>query len=291
MIILPKDIDQKKLINKLKEINLQILFLLKSYNQNQKNKNEYQKKLKIVNDISGPVTEADIRVNNFIISELLNYCNLWEIVSEENSKKEKIVSLESDWVWIIDPLDGTKDFIQNTGEYAVHIALSYKKKIILGSVLIPLKNELWFFMNGIGTWYESIDGNKNLAIQTNKKDFSEMTILISRNHCPANLESLLVHLKPKKIQGMGSVGYKVSSILKGEGDLYISYSEPGGTTPKDWDMAAPLAIIKGAGGYLTNEYGQELKFLENNKFKQEEIMIIMSANLIKVELYIKSISN
>ena len=63
---------------------------------------------------------------------------------------------------------------------------------------------------------------------------------------------------------MGSVGFKVASILRGEGDLYISYSLKGGSSPKDWDMAAPEAIITGAGGYFTDLRGRNLTFLNEN---------------------------
>ena len=79
-------------------------------------------------------------------------------------------------------------------------------------------------------------------------------------------------LNPKNVLGMGSVGYKITSILRGEGDIYISYSLPNGSSPKDWDMAAPLSLIEGAGGYFTDINGCELDFLSGN-FDQSGILI------------------
>ncbi len=273
MNFLPKDINQDSLLKKLREINWKISKLLKSYSKNTNNQEEYQRKLKISDFSSGPVTEADIKVNKIIITELMNFSNQWEILSEENIKGSKGISFKNDWVWIIDPLDGTKDFIQNTGEYGVHMALSFKKQIVFSSVLIPSKNELWLFLKNKGTWFELENQRRDFLPKVDKKEFREMKVVISRNHCPPSLMAILERLSPLSIIGMGSVGYKVASILRGDADLYISYSEPGKTTPKDWDMAAPAAIINGAGGYLTNEKGENLKFLESQEFEQSEIMI------------------
>ena len=289
MNFLPKDINQKSLLEKLKQINWKISKLLKSYSKDTKNQEEYQRKLKINDFISGPVTEADTKVNTIIITELMNLSNQWEILSEENIKSSREVTFKSDWVWIIDPLDGTKDFIQNTGEYGVHMALSFKKQIVFASVLIPFKNELWLFIKGKGTWYEIDNEPRDILQKVNNKEFREMTVLTSRNHCPPALIKILGRMNPSAIIGMGSVGYKVASILRGESDLYISYSEPGKTTPKDWDMAAPAAIIKGAGGSLTNEKGEDLKFLDDKNFKQSEIIIAsLNTNHQKICKYINN---
>lgn len=289
MNFLPKDINQNRLLEKLREINWKISKLLKSYSKNTNNQEDYQRKLKISEFSSGPVTEADIKVNTFIITELMHLSKRWEILSEENIKSSRDVTFKSDWVWIIDPLDGTKDFIQNTGEYGVQMALSFKKQIVFGSVLIPSKNELWLFLKGEGTWLELESESTDILPRVNKKEFREMTVVISRNHCPNSLTEILERLNPYSIIGMGSVGYKVASILRGDADLYISYSEPGKTTPKDWDMAAPAAIITGSGGYLTNEKGEKLKFLESKKFHQSEIMIAsLNTNHQSICDYIKA---
>ncbi len=289
MNFLPKDINQNRLLEKLREINWKISKLLKSYSKNTNNQEDYQRKLKISEFSSGPVTEADIKVNTFIINELMHLSKRWEILSEENIKSSRDVTFKSDWVWIIDPLDGTKDFIQNTGEYGVQMALSFKKQIVFGSVLIPFKNELWLFLKGEGTWLELESESTDILPRVNKKEFREMTVVISRNHCPNSLTEILERLNPYSIIGMGSVGYKVASILRGDADLYISYSEPGKTTPKDWDMAAPAAIITGSGGYLTNEKGEKLKFLESKKFHQSEIMIAsLNTNHQSICDYIKA---
>ena len=94
------------------------------------------------------------------MKSLLNVSINWQILSEENTKlTSNKCDTNADWVWIIDPLDGTKDFIQGTGNYAMHLALNYKKTPFLGIVLIPEKDELWI-SNGNNTWCERRDGSK-----------------------------------------------------------------------------------------------------------------------------------
>ena len=274
------DIKANDLLNKLRFINWDVLDLLKSYSQKTLSIEEYKKKLNIVNLLSGPVTEADIQINKIILEGLdrLSNSQKWEFLSEENIKDDKSFKYKSDWIWIIDPLDGTKDFIQNTGEYAVHIALTYKKKIILGTVLIPDKNELWIYQDGIGSWCESRNGEKLRFQRRQTKNLNEMIIVTSRNHCPPSLNKIINKLNPKKVIGMGSVGYKVTAILRGEADIYISYSDPGQPTPKDWDMAAPSSIIIGYGGHLTDEKGNDLEFLKDNQYRQNEVIIASMNN-------------
>ena len=87
-----------------------------------------------------PVTIADLKVNEIIIKRIKEqYADIkWGILSEENAKLgEKFSNEKIDWLWILDPLDGTKDFIQATGNYAMHLALNFKNRPHLGVVLIP----------------------------------------------------------------------------------------------------------------------------------------------------------
>ena len=274
MSFLPENIEPNELIKSITELSGEILKILKSYSKNIKNAEEFQKNLSIINHDNGPVTLADLEISEFIKNAIIHKFPQaeWDFLSEEDVKNNKLKKFKSKWVWIIDPIDGTKDFINQTGEFAVHIALLYEKKIILGVVPIPAKDEIWISFDGIGTWCESISKDSEIPIFKNSKQLKEMTILTSKTHLHPNFEVLLKELKPKKIIGMGSIGYKVVSILKGVGDLYISYSLPKGSCPKDWDFAAPMALIKGAGGQFTDIDGNELDFLKND-YKQSGILL------------------
>ena len=91
---------------------------------------------------------------------------------------------------------------------------------------------------------------------------------------------------------MGSIGYKAISIIKGEADLYISYAEKSKSCPKDWDMAAPQSIIKGCKGYFTDDKGYDLKFLNDDDFRQEGLILAsMSQNHLEIYKTIRDLLN
>ena len=275
MSYLPEGVKAENLLNNIRIIGKKIIHVLNSYSKSNLNFNEFREKLHIKNIKNDIVTEADLKVNEIIKNSLENnFSNLdWDFLTEEDFKVRKVNDFKSDWVWIIDPLDGTRDFVSRSGEYASHIALAYKKKIIMASVILPSKEQLWLFTEQKGTWCEDMSNHK---LQFSRKAITkekEMIITKSRSHSNEELENLIIKLNPKKVVGMGSVGYKITSIIRGEADLYISYSLPGKSSPRDWDMAAPEAILRGLGGYLTDINGRRLQFLKDNHFNQKGIII------------------
>ena len=185
-------------------------------------------------------------------------------------KKNQITKLKQDWCWIIDPLDGTKDFLQGSENYAVHIALAYKQKPRIGIVLIPERNELWFGVIGSGAWYENREGHKKQISFSERKEISELILVSSKNHQELKLQNLLDKINFASTKKMGSIGCKVASILRGESDVYISLS--GKTAPKDWDIAAPHALIEAAGGSFTHADETNLTY-DNQNYLQSGCLI------------------
>ena len=108
-------------------------------------------------------------------------------------------------------------------------------------------------------------------ISKNKK-LSQMTLVSSKNHRNQKLEKLIERIDFKKVVTMGSIGCKIASILRGESDIYITLSIPGKSCPKDWDFAAPEAILRAAGGAITNLNNEELIYCKKN-FEQGDIII------------------
>ena len=284
MINLPVGVDINNLIDDLRVFSWEAAKIFLFYSkiiEDSNNKSEIIKN----KDIDDPVTVADLKVNELIISrikEKYKYTN-WEILSEENVKiKSNYCDTNVDWLWILDPLDGTKDFIQGTGNYAMHLALNYKSKSFIGVVLIPEKNELWI-SNGEKVWGERKDGSiiKN-NISKNIK-LNNMTLVTSKNHGNKTLNNLIRKLNFKDVIVMGSIGCKIASIIRGESDIYISLSLPGQSSPKDWDFAAPEAILKAAGGVITNIDNQELSYGKKN-FEQGGIIIASNNKLLHKEI-------
>ena len=276
MIKLPSEINITKLIDDIRILSWQAADILLYYSKLLEDEN--YKKYIIKNDkADDPVTLADLKVNELIIKKINEkYKNIyWDILSEENVKNSSESSdIKSDWLWVLDPLDGTKDFIQGTGNYAMHLALNFKEKPYIGFVLIPDKNQLWI-SDGEKTWCEKRNGSKyepNLSIN---KNIQEMTLVTSKNHRNEMLKNLIQKINFRKVKIMGSIGCKVASIIRGDSDIYISLSLPGKSSPKDWDFAAPESVLKGAGGKITNLDNEELSYGQTG-YEQGGIIVATS---------------
>ncbi len=229
-------------------------YILRSYYHGEVN----QGNLEIQDKKDGPVTVADIAVNRYILDRLQT--NLGEedfgYISEETYKVRS--QLTQSLVWIIDPLDGTRDFIEKTGEYAIHIALVKDNRPVLAIVAYPEAEKLYYATLGNGTFVETIDGQITQIKVSERNLIENLTLVVSRTHRDERLDYLLQTLPRKERQYVGSVGCKIASIIEQKADIYISLS--GKSAPKDWDMAAPELILTEAGGRFTHFDGTALKY-------------------------------
>ena len=273
MIKLPAGVDINNLIDDIRIFSWQAADILLYYSKLLEN-SDHKKNILKNNNENDPVTLADLKVNDIIIKRINEkYKNTeWDILSEENVKiSEEIFDSKTDWIWVLDPLDGTKDFIQGTGNYAMHLALNYKQKPYIGFVLIPHKNQLWI-TDGEKTWCEKRDGSKYEPNLSKNKNLQEMTLVTSKNHGNQTLRNLIQKINFHKVEIMGSIGCKIASIVRGESDIYICLSLPGKSSPKDWDFAAPESILKTAGGAITNLDNQDLIYSKSS-FEQGGIIV------------------
>ena len=274
MFKLPIGVDISNLIDDLRVFSWEASDVLLHYSKLMKNTNYAKEIIKTEYGLD-PVTKADLEVNDLIIKKINNnYKDVdWNILSEENVKTESDNFVtNSEWIWILDPLDGTKDFIQGAENYAMHLALNYEKRPYVGLVLIPEKEELWI-TDSEDSWCEKKDGSiRRKASFCNQKPLRDMTLVISKNHRNETLKNLISEVGFKKVNVMGSIGCKIASIIRGESDIYISLSLPGKSSPKDWDFAAPEAILRAAGGAITNLDNEELSYGKKN-FRQGGIII------------------
>ena len=270
---LPEGLDIDYLIDDLRRLSWEAADIMLFYSnqlRNEKSKKDFIK----TKDNHEPVTLADLEVNELIIKHIREkYQNIkWHLLSEENGiikfNKEDI---KTNWLWVLDPLDGTRDFLQRTSDYALHLALNYKNKPHIGIVLIPQKEELWI-SNYKNTWCENRGGLKSKAKLSDRREIHKMKLVTSKNHNNQTLQNITQKIGFKESINMGSVGCKIVSILKGESDLYISLSLPGQSSPKDWDFAAPEALLRSAGGRITNIDNKELNY-NNLNFEQKGLII------------------
>lgn len=225
--------------------------ILRSYYQQTDDKLEVQYKQ------NEPVTIADVHVNRYILENLQAVLGKEDFayISEETYKGEHA---QQEWVWIIDPLDGTRDFIEKTGEYAIHIALVHGTRPVLAVVAAPEAEKLYYATKGSGAFVETRDG-KSLPLRVSSRErLEDLTLVVSRSHRNERLNYLLQHLPCQNQKAVGSVGGKIAAIVEQQADIYISLS--GKSAPKDWDIAAPELILTEAGGQFTHFDGTPLQY-------------------------------
>ncbi len=204
---------------------------------------------------SEPVTIADKTASKIIVEGLAKEFPEDAILSEEEPDDTKR-RLSKSRVWIIDPLDGTKGFIEKAGDFAVQIALSERGKPILGVVFQPKGNLLYHAVKNKGTFLIKDDGAPKPLKVSAIEDFSKMTLAVSRAHRSKTMTRLVEHFGFKGEYPHGSVGLKVGFLAQKTADIYVHLSPH----TKFWDTAAPQIILEEAGGTLTDIFGAKIRY-------------------------------
>ncbi len=201
-----------------------------------------------------PVTKADLIANDLICKRLQSINPKIQIISEEGKKK---FSKKTNIFWLVDPLDGTKEFIKKNGEFTVNIALIKNCRPIYGVIYLPVKKEIYFTQNKSA--YFSIIDHKN-SYKTKKKikvkkrtGINNRVLLLSRSHS-RNIKLSKKHFKTDKAIFSGS-SIKFCLIASGKGNIY-----PRLGTTMEWDTAAGHAILNAAGGSVTTLDRKVLKY-------------------------------
>lgn len=212
----------------------------------------------------GPVTAADVAANHYILEKLQaafgtdDFGYLSEETYKSLSEQTRETLIHTPWVWVIDPLDGTRDFIDKTDEYAIHIALIHQERPVVAVVVWPEAEKLYYATLGGGTFVETLE-DVPTPVQVSKRDsIADLSLVASRTHRDERFNQLLSQLPFKAKHYVGSVGCKIVTIIEQKADVYISLS--GKSAPKDWDMAAPELILTEAGGQFTHFDGTSLRY-------------------------------
>ena len=201
-----------------------------------------------------PVTAADRAANEFIVTSLAREFPSHGILSEEAT--DDFVRLERSHVWMIDPMDGTKEFIDHRGDFAVQIGLVVDGLPALGVVYQPTTTKLYYAAHGAGAFLE-IEGAAAVPLRVSaEQTASRMTIAVSRSHRSARVDAIRERLRIKESIQMGSVGLKVGLVCEGRAHLYV---HTGGGT-KLWDTCGPEAILREAGGRMTDASNNRLQY-------------------------------
>ncbi|TVO50864.1 3'(2'),5'-bisphosphate nucleotidase CysQ [Denitromonas halophila] len=190
-----------------------------------------------------PVTEADERAEALILPALAALLPGTPIVAEEAAAAGKIPSV-GERFWLVDPLDGTKEFISRNGEFTVNIALIENGQPTVGVVLAPALGRLFAGAVGHGAFIEDTDGRRPITVRSVPPE--GLTVVASRSHGDATaLDAFLAGRKVAELRGAGS-SLKICLVAAGEADLYPRLGRT-----MEWDIAAGHAVLSAAGGRLT----------------------------------------
>lgn len=199
------------------------------------------------------VTAADREANELIVDCLRREFPDDGILAEESTDTEH--RLDKDRVWMIDPMDGTKNFIQRDGDFAVQIGLAVNGESVAGVVYQPVRDVLYRAARGAGSWIEG-DGSSQRMSVSSRTDPAEMVLASSRSHRSPRMERVVKTFGFKDEVRRGSVGVKIGLITEQQADLYLHLSP----STKQWDTCAPEIILVEAGGRLTDLFGQPLRY-------------------------------
>lgn len=200
------------------------------------------------------VTAADREANELIVSRLREEFPDDGILAEESTDTEH--RLVKDRVWLIDPMDGTKNFIARDGDFAVQIGLAIGGESVLGVVFQPVRGVLYRAARDGGAWIEAEGGIAARMRVSHQTELGEMILASSRSHRGPRMDQVVKALGFKKEMRRGSVGVKIGLIAEQQADLYLHLS-PG---TKQWDTCGPEAILAEAGGRLTDLFGQPIRY-------------------------------
>ncbi|WP_353572424.1 3'(2'),5'-bisphosphate nucleotidase CysQ [Candidatus Albibeggiatoa sp. nov. BB20] len=192
-----------------------------------------------------PLTRADLAAHNTIISGLQQLTSI-PILSEESATID--FSERSTWsrYWLVDPLDGTREFIKRNGEFTVNIALIDNHDVILGVVYVPVTDVSYYAAQGMGAFKEE-SNQAARVINTRTTDMKKLTVAGSRSHGSPKLKSFIAILNTEV--DVISIGSSLKSCLVAEGQADI-YPRFGLTS--EWDTAAAQCVVEQAGGQLTD---------------------------------------
>ena len=195
-----------------------------------------------------PITKADLRSNECINEGLTNLSIDYPILSEEN----KILSFEErkkmPVMWCVDPLDGTKEFINKNGEFAICIALISDHKSVAGFVYEPVKDRLFYALEGEGAWLEEKGNKSELSVKTISANDEQLVFGVSRSHRSDDQQAYINQFKNPAYLSKGSI-LKMIAITTGEIDIYPRFDEK----TKEWDIAAGQIILEEAGGKVIHK--------------------------------------
>ena len=197
-----------------------------------------------------PVSNGDIEVNKILTKKIFETTPNIPIVSEESNNHKGDINLKN--FWLIDPIDGTKDYINNRDEFTLNAALILNKKPVIGIIAVPAKKRI-FYSYGLSNSYEFIN-NQEISLINKEKNYEGLTAVSYSNELKPEIREIHKKYKIISYKKMKS-SLKFCVVAAGEFDMYVA--EPRAC---EWDIAAGHAILEHAGGKITDFNGKEILY-------------------------------
>lgn len=209
-----------------------------------------------------PLTAADLAAHRIIDLGLRAATPEIEVVSEEAepSQQPSGRSLAHTEFWLVDPLDGTREFLSGNGEFTVNIAFIENGHPTLGVVCLPVTGACYWGGSGLGAFLQPADGAEPIPLTVKPTISLPWRVVASRSHLNEQTEALIKRLPEVSLVQAGS-SLKFCRIAEGQADLYPRLSPT-----CEWDTAAGQAVLEGAGGYVFDEQGQPLRYGKSEVF-------------------------
>ena len=227
-----------------------------------------------------PLTQADLAAHRVLVAGLAELTPHIPVLSEEEKAPEFAVRQSWERYWIIDPLDGTKEFVNRNGEFTVNVALIDGHRAVLGVVGVPVQDRIFFgdVNAGVATLYadgkeHALQGRK---VQSQIAQHSSVTAVASRSHGGERLEAYLDAVAAEfgglERKPMGS-SLKLCTLAEGEADLY-----PRLGPTSEWDIAAADAVLAAAGGVVLTFDGKPLQYNTKDSLLNPEFLALGDAS-------------
>lgn len=195
-----------------------------------------------------PLTRADKAANEIIVRALTEHFPTIAVLSEEEVDDK--TRLQNPLCFVVDPLDGTKEFVKRNGQFTVNIALSNHHKSVMGVIYVPVTGELYYASEGLGAFMEQLDPKNPVLSGKNAERLhvSDITnpehlrVVLSNSHCTQQEEEVLERCKFTHFSKRGS-SLKGCLIAKGDAEIYFRYSPT-----MEWDTGAMQCVVEQAGG-------------------------------------------
>lgn len=221
-----------------------------------------------------PLTAADKAANRIIVEALKNGFPQYAVLSEE--EKDNRSRLNNEYCFVVDPLDGTKEFLKRNGQFTVNIALAYNHEAVMGVIYVPVTGELYYAARGYGAYKRTMDGEVIRLKVSDNTDLESIRVVASNSHESVQMKELAEKYQFKNLVKMGS-SLKGCLIAEDKADVYYRFNPT-----MEWDTAAMQCIAEEAGAVFRQMDGSVMTYNREDSLNSKGFYIVNRAENLLV---------